>query len=514
MNNGPASRLLPVVVGGVLSFVVGLYMLSVSKIVAPSEGTGKIDPPPKKDFPPPPNVEPKPDPAVPAPERAKPQAGEPRDVILRLKGGDSRVELANTVGLLDPKGDFTVEMWARVNNPDGTQRFFGDRVARFYGAAKPSVYGGWECGPQFFDRLSGRLWTNIAGADRDVGGAAGGGFNVTPVWHHVAYVNSGNRCSIYIDGRATLQTANDYQAPGPASSPIDLSIGASPEGLDKGQFDADVRAFRATSKARYKQRFVPPKKLTKDAGTVILLDFSGAGTRIKDLAGNHDGKIVNADWVLNAPPEPDPIPDKLTTPGLRLTGNSFIELANTAGLLDGKEFCVETWIKTPAFAGQDLHLFGDQTGWRLYFKPKQGGDKKWDALFSIGGQTWFENQDLEPLTVYHIAVVHSANGGGLQLFFNGNPPGGGLSPEVTASTSNFFIGHKTGPAFLPECEIHAFRASSRARYRGGFIPQQQFAKDADTLILLEFSGKGTSLKDLAGNHDGRITNATWVPGTR
>ena len=200
MNNGPASRLLPVVVGGVRSFVVGLYMLSVSNTVAPSEGTGKIDPPPKKDFPPPPNVEPKPHPAVPAPEVAKHKAGEPRDVILRLKGGDSRVELANTVGLLNPRGAFTVEMWARVNNPYGLQRFFGDRVARFNGA-KPPIYGGWECGPQFFDRAWGRLVTNIAGADRDVSGAAGGGFNVTPVWHHVAYVNSGNQCFIYIDGR-------------------------------------------------------------------------------------------------------------------------------------------------------------------------------------------------------------------------------------------------------------------------------------------------------------------------
>jgi len=490
----------------VLSFVVGLQLLSVAKTIEPADGDGpaaqvaeprKIDPrPPETDAPP--NV----------------KAEEPRDVILRLKGGDSRVELANTVGLLDPKRDFTVEMWARVNNPDGTQRFFGDRVARFYGAAKPSVYGGWECGPQFFDRLSGRLWTNIAGADRDVGGAAGGLYNVTPVWHHVAYVNSGNRCSIYIDGRATLQTANDYQAPGPASSPIDLSIGASPEG-DKGKFDGDVRAFRATSKARYTQRFVPPKKFQKDAGTVILLDFSGAGTRIKDLAGNHDGKIVNADWILNAPPESDPIPDKLTTPGLRLSGNSFIGLANTAGLLGGKEFCVEAWIKTPAFTGQPLHLFGDRMGWSLHFRPKQGGGKGWDAMFSIGGQSWFEGDELEPLTVYHIAVVRAANAG-LQVWFNGNPPGGGLTPATPPSTSNFVIGHKPGPVDLPggEIEIHAFRASSRARYRGGFIPQQQFKKDDDTLILLEFSGKGTSLKDLAGNHDGRITNATWVPGTR
>jgi hypothetical protein len=525
MSNSPASRLLPVVAGGVLSFVVGLYLLSDSKMVAPSEGTAKIDPPPRKDFPPPPNVEPQdasPPPIVerqpdPAPEAAKPWTGEPRDVILRLKGGDSRVELANTVGLLDPKGDFTVEMWARVNNPIGTQRFFGDRVARYYGAARPPVYGGWECGPQFFDRAWGRLVMSIAGADRDVGGVAGGGYNVTPVWHHVAYVNSGNRCFIYLDGRETSQT-QAFQVPGPAASPINLSIGASPEGGDQGTFDGDIRAFRATSRARYTQRFVPPRKFQKDAGTAILLDFSGAGTRLKDLAGNHDGRIVNADWVLNAPAEPDPIPAKLTTPGLRLTANGFIELANTAGLLDGNEFCVEAWIKTPAFTGQRLHLFDDRFGWQgwgLYFNPSRGGARKWEAKFAIGRQVWFENEDLEPLTVYHIAVVRSGNAS-TQVFFNGEPPGGSLSPAIGPSTSNFFIGNKPGPADLPggEIEIHAFRASSRARYSGGFIPQQQFDKDEDTLILLEFSGRGTSLKDLAGNHNGRISNATWVSGTR
>lgn len=148
-------------------------------------------------------------------------------------------------------------------------------------------------------------------------------------------------------------------------------------------------------------------------------------------------------------------------------------------------------------------------------------------------------------------MVRDANAG-LQVFYNGEPPGGGLSPAAPPSTSNFIIGPKTGPAkpfylrygwytdfggertllakgreneraaqnellrlrSLPEGEIHAFRASARARYRGGFIPQQQLGKDADTLILLEFSGKGRSLKDLAGNHNGRVTNATWVPGTR
>ncbi len=109
-----------------------------------------------------------------------------------------------------------------------------------------------------------------------------------------AYVNMGNHCSIYVDDRVATR-AGPYQAPGPAPSPIDLSIGELSEGIDNGTFEGEVRAFRATVMARYKQTFVPPRRLQKDAGTVILLDFAGAGPHVKDLAGNHDGKIITAD---------------------------------------------------------------------------------------------------------------------------------------------------------------------------------------------------------------------------
>src|SRR5262245_11473807 len=114
MNDRPASRLL-LVVFAALSFLVGLSILPVLKAVAPSEGPGKIDPPAKRDVSQLPRGEPQDAPPAPDVEAqgAKPWAGEPRDVILRLRGGDSRVELANTVGLLDPRGEFTVEMWAR-----------------------------------------------------------------------------------------------------------------------------------------------------------------------------------------------------------------------------------------------------------------------------------------------------------------------------------------------------------------------------------------------------------------
>src|SRR5205807_7604636 len=139
------------------------------------------------------------------------------------------------------------------------------------------------------------------------------------------------------------------------------------------------------------------------------------------------------------------------------------------------------------------------TGWNLHFNPHRGADKKWEGKFSIGRKSWFENCELEPLTVYHIAVVRDGNSS--RVYYNGNPPGSSLNWAIGPSTSHFFIGHSPAAlpdndAALPRGEIHAFRASSRARYRGGFIPRQQFDKDAVSLILLEFSGKATSLKDL------------------
>src|SRR5262245_3713371 len=134
MNDRPASRLVLVVFVGTLSILVGWSILPGSRTVSPSilhprssrptvspQGTGKIDPLATTDLAQLPAVEPQDTPPPPdvEPQWAKPGAGEPRDVILRLRGGDSRVELANTVGLLDPRGEFTVEMWAHVNHPDG-----------------------------------------------------------------------------------------------------------------------------------------------------------------------------------------------------------------------------------------------------------------------------------------------------------------------------------------------------------------------------------------------------------
>jgi WD40 repeat protein len=234
----------------------------------------------------------------PEPEPAN-KPGKAHDSILRLKGGNSRVELAETIGLVDLKGDFTAEMWARINSPNGMQCFMGDHVRRVN--QNPRVIAGWCLAAQFFDGTSGRLIANVGGGERDAGSIAGGGFSVRPEWHHVAFVKSANRGHSFVDGKEVWS----FEVRGePVSSPIALTLGCAADAdRRQGEFNGDIRAFRLSSKARYQGPFAPPKQFTKDSGTVILLDFSGKGDRLLDLVGNHHGKIIDGDWVAVDAPE-------------------------------------------------------------------------------------------------------------------------------------------------------------------------------------------------------------------
>jgi WD40 repeat protein len=227
--------------------------------------------------------------------------------ILRLKGGNSRVELADTVGLVDLKGDFTGEMWARINSPNRVQRFMGDHVRRIN--QNPRLIAGWDFAAQFFDGTSGRLIANVGGGERDAGSIAGGGFSVRPEWHHVAFVKSKNRAHSFVDGKEIWS----FDVFGePVASPVALSLGSAAEAdRRQGEFNGDIRAFRLSSKARYQGPFAPPKRFTKDSGTVILLDFSGKGDRLLDLVGKHDGKIIDCEWVAADAPEAGPAGPKL-----------------------------------------------------------------------------------------------------------------------------------------------------------------------------------------------------------
>jgi WD40 repeat protein len=223
-----------------------------------------------------------------------------RDSILRFKDNAS-INLNDSVGLLDINGSFTVEMWLKLPPPDTSLRLAGD-MSRGQRA-------GWHFNATALGRRTGpKTWglgCFFYGDNGPGGGANGpGAVEITPqAWHHFALVKSGADVTSYVDGKAfwTCKTGAQLKP-----SPLGLTLAASPDDFGS-RFNGDIRGFRASSKARYKGEFRPPQKLSKDADTVVLLDFSGAGVRMQDMTGKHDARLNGTEWLERDMPLPGPM---------------------------------------------------------------------------------------------------------------------------------------------------------------------------------------------------------------
>jgi WD40 repeat protein len=215
-----------------------------------------------------------------------PVPGQPRSVPLRFKDG-TYVELANSAGLLDWNKDLTIEMNLKLPEPTRS------RVYHLIGASTWHIDLNTGNDPQ-------ATWIPTAGfayEGRGTGASYNGKFPLTAGgWHHVAFVHRGTTLDLYVDGKA-FATRNFDKGVKASDSPISIGGGTVKDVIYP--LDAELRGLRISSKARYQGlRFTPPKQLTKDASSVVLLDFSGEGDKLADLAGDHDGKIVGgSEWV-------------------------------------------------------------------------------------------------------------------------------------------------------------------------------------------------------------------------
>jgi WD40 repeat protein len=231
----------------------------------------------------------------------RPQADVPggvenaRRAALHLKGGD-HIELTNTAGLLDINGAFTVEMFFRLPEAAGNLRMIGDEIRPRPGREKEQA--GWYLGmsPQSLppDRRVCRLTTELFYADKFMAGIAGPGRNelTTGDWHHLAYVKTATQVRCYVDGRdfwVVPVVINKRLKP----SLLNLIIG----GSERLTTDMSLRGLRISRTARYPGNFTPPKAFARDKNTLILLDFTGAGDTLPDLAGEHAGKVVGGQWL-------------------------------------------------------------------------------------------------------------------------------------------------------------------------------------------------------------------------
>jgi hypothetical protein len=227
-------------------------------------------------------------------------AGEVATVPLRFKNG-GYVSLANTTGLLDWNKEVTVEMYLKLPEPAP------NRQCRLIGDYRPGMpYTSWAMN-LYTSAPPGRapewgVMGHFSSETRKGGRGSHVRFNGDE-WHHLALVQEGGTLHAYGDGKWAFSVPMDANIKRGTAL---ICIGGR---LDKGPdtLDGELRGLRISSTARYKNRaaFVPPKELANDPDTLLLLEFSGKGRKLVDLAGKHTGAMMmGAEWARPARPEP------------------------------------------------------------------------------------------------------------------------------------------------------------------------------------------------------------------
>jgi WD40 repeat protein len=463
---------------------------------------------------------------------APPAVGELPRYALRFKG-KANVELSNTRALLSADEGFTVETWIRLKRREAPQIVVGNlALGELHPDVPDDAYAGWTllATPlkENQDRLGIALATRIQRQDMGFGGQFLT-FKDDPRWRHLAACYSPDgTVEMFGDGRRVMQTT----VPRPLSSPMNVCLGATDFTGTLARLDADVCGLRISKGPRYRENFAPTRTLEKDETTLVLLDFSRneKGT-IQDLSGrNHHGTLRGAEWIDSSSTFSDDVSEDelagLPPYALSFSDRARVELTETARLIESlKEFTVEVWVRVreerglQTIAGNLAHGVRDPTtgevksqGWQLVVNDPGSGRYAFSILRHDRATG---KAPLLPITGRwsHVAVTFSEHR--QVVYANGEQLTAASLPLPAAGSSNFFLGVSPLARLAEkrfEGDICGLRISRGVRYTKTFLPLQQFARDADTRVLLDFSRKGdTEIRDVSGNgHHGRITDAQWI----
>lgn len=257
-------------------------------------------------------------------------------------------------------------------------------------------------------------------------------------------------------------------------------------------------------------------------------------------------RLPPGDTVASKPAEPkpeltpDPKPGKSPVPddvphALRFKDKAYVELKDTKGLLNlNGAFTVESWVRWPKTAPPIINLMGDEAwesmnpeiqvpvncGWVLRTTAGANGMRGLEVGFgaTIAGKSdWFgakgpPRPDSEKWQ--HVAICKTPDV--IRIFWNGKLYASQTCRGVRFNNcpTELYLGVRKSPFVDRQFhgDVQAFRLSSVTRYQGNFVPAETFAKDASTLVLLDFAaGKGSEIPDLSGKgHHGLVVGAEWV----
>lgn len=214
-----------------------------------------------------------------APPAVVPPATRPFGGWLRLDGASALL----VRGLRIPDGPFTVECWARCDDPSGTQSVLGNtlRDGGFEFTWRDANSRRGAASPTAWVRTERTLtstrpgWTAVPSAEPP---GAGG-------WTHLALTCDGTRLRLFVGGRLAGDRAL-LGAVVPSRAPLFVGADAS---NDDAEVPADflrgaVAEVRISRGVRYEGPFRPASRFAPDADTVLLLPFDDVTAPWRDLS--------------------------------------------------------------------------------------------------------------------------------------------------------------------------------------------------------------------------------------
>lgn len=324
------------------------------------------------------------------------------------------------------------------------------------------------------------------------------------IWHHIALVNDGNSCKLYVDGVLESSLISGKKI---ITNVVPVTLGA--EALDNQianayYHQAKFTEVRISKSVRYNNSFIPETYLSVDSNTIGLYHFDGNCINSKNLdASNYHNDLVinnsdNNSLSLAKINSCSPLP---FAKAMSFNGNNQSAKMPNNFMNNYKKFTIETWVLTkniskssgaiwqnptiigienPGFPDGDFGVFTINGYLGMYSGLSAGPvDDSIKTRAFIADSVW-----------HHIALV--ADSVFLNLFLDGvkvsqismgrqiNTTQKGFGIMMNNSSSSGFTAHQSG-------YIDELRFSNNVRYTSNFIPEKNpFVTDSNTLALFHF----------------------------
>lgn len=374
-------------------------------------------------------------------------------------------------------GDFTIELWLRLNNTSGTKTLFDCRTSL-----------GTDVAPTVYVASGGQVRYYTAGADRITGSTLS-----INTWYHIALSKSGSNTKLFVDGTQVGSTYTDNNNYGTTNP---LKIGTRWDG-STNYHNGHIDELRISNTAHYTANFTAPTApFDNDANTVLLLHMDGtdATTYFEDDNGVRTPVSITA--FGNA--QIDTADSKFGGSSALFDGTGDYLRAGTTGFLysAGSDVTMECWFKLNSSAS------GEFNGIMSMGSVRGSSSNEWNIFVMINSSTGFNRRlqmghnysilvgsttNLSLNTWYHVAATRS--GTTFTLWLDGVSQGTNTSTRTLGQNTGMKIAALADGTLPTYCWIDEVRVSNIARYTTGFTPSTTpFVNDSNTQLLLHMDG--------------------------